>query len=185
MPVSQGRPVTADDLFHSPDDGYRYELVRGVLRQMTPAGARHGAVAMKVAVAIENHVGAHRLGTVLAADTGFVLSRGPDTVLAPDVAFVRQERIPATGMPVSFWEGAPDLAVEVLSPGDSWREARDKAATWLDAGARAVWLVDPRSRTIERYQPGRAVQLLSALDVVEEEDVLPGFRLALAEVFPE
>ena len=111
-----GRVMTAEDLFHLPDDNCRCALVGGELQRMNPAGFEHGAVIVNLTIPLGQHVKAHRLGVVCGAETGFVLARNPDTVLAPDIAFVRRDRIPATGRPTFFWEGAPDLAVEVTSP---------------------------------------------------------------------
>ena len=108
--------VTADELFMMPDDGFRYELVKGELRRMPPAGSEHGAIGINIALVVAQFVKAHDLGVVFGADTGFKIASNPDTVRAPDLAFVRRERIPAGGVPREFWPGAPDLAVEVISP---------------------------------------------------------------------
>ena len=132
--IAPGRTVTADELFRMPEDGYRYALVRGGLLRMTPAGFDHGAVIMNLAVPLGQHVKTGRLGVVCGAETGFVLERRPDTVLAPDIAFVRRERIPAAGRPRTFWDGPPDLAVEVRSPGDTRKEVAEKVAAWLASG---------------------------------------------------
>ncbi len=138
------RPLmTAEELFRLRDDGWRHALVRGELQRMALAGFRQGAVNTNVAVPLAHHVKIRLLGAVCGAGTGFVLARNPDTVLAPDIAFIRRERIPASGLPATFWEGAPDLAVEVRSPGDTGSEVAEKAASWLSAGTRVVWVVDP------------------------------------------
>src|SRR6266568_2091390 len=111
--------MTADELLHLPDDGFRYELVRGELRKMSPSGADHGDVAAVIVWSLLNHVRKNRLGKVYTADAGFRIGRGPDTVLAPDAAFVRAARVVKTR---KFFEGPPDLAIEVVSPGDSYTE---------------------------------------------------------------
>ena len=121
--------MTAEELFRLPDDNCRHELVKGELRRMAAAGFRHGAVIMNVAGPLSQHVRTHELGVVCGAETGFALERDPDTVLAPDIAFVRRERILASGLPAAFWEGPPDLAVEVTSPGDTRREVAEKVAS--------------------------------------------------------
>jgi hypothetical protein len=110
--------VTADELFHMPDDGFRYELVQGELRRMNPAGNVHGRIAVRITWRLAQYVEENRLGTVYAAETGFRLASDPDTVRAPDVAFVSQARVEAVGEVEGFWPEAPDLAVEVVSPGD-------------------------------------------------------------------
>lgn len=177
------RTMTADELLRMPDDSYRYALVDGELRRMTPAGFRHGALVVRVTVPLAVHVKAHALGIVCGAETGFVLRRKPDTVLAPDVAFVRRERIPASGEPATFWDGAPDLAVEVVSPGDTRREVAEKVAAWLAAGTRAVWVVSSRDTSITIHEPGRAPRRLTRKDTLDGEPLLPGFRLPVASIF--
>ena len=178
-----GRVMTAEELFRLPDDGWRYALVRGELQRMTPAGFRHGTVIMNVAVPLGQHVKTHRLGVVCGAETGFVLARRPDTVLAPDVAFVRRERIAAAGQPVAFWEGAPDLAVEVTSPGDTRPEVAEKVTSWLAAGTRVVWVVDPGCASVTIHEPGAAPRRLAATDVLDGAPLFPGFRLPVADIF--
>ena len=153
-----GRAMTAEELFDLPDDSWRYALVRGELQRMTPAGFRHGAVIMNVAAPLGHHVKTHQLGVVCGAETGFVLARRPDTVLAPDVAFVRRERIAASGQPVTFWEGAPDLAVEVTSPGDTRPEmARRWPRGWRPGPASSGWwtpVADRSPSTNRGRRPG-------------------------------
>jgi Uma2 family endonuclease len=174
--------VTADDLLRVPDDGYRYELVKGELRKMPPAGFEHGAIGINLSAPLAQHVKSVGLGVVCGAETGFILATDPDTVLAPDIGFVRQERIVASGRPRGFWRGAPDLAVEVLSPSDTVFETEEKVAAWLACGARAVWVVNPRSRTVTVQYPGTAARVLSEADVLDGGDVVPGFRIGVAEI---
>lgn len=184
LPAPQyARPMTAEELFGLPDDNCRHELVRGELQRMAAAGFRHGAVIMNVAVPLGHHVKQHGLGLMCGAETGFVLERDPDTVLAPDIAFVRRERIPASGLPANFWEGPPDLAVEVTSPGDTRREVADKVASWLAAGTRLVWVVDPKRLVVEIHEPDGAPRRLRGSDVLEGEPLFPGFRLPVADIF--
>ena len=174
--------MTAEELFRLPDDNCRYGLIRGELQRMAAAGFRHGAVIMNVAVPLGHHVKAHGLGVVCGAETGFVLAREPDTVLAPDVAFVRRERIPASGLPVTFWEGAPDLAVEVTSPGDTRRSVADKVASWLAAGTRLVWVVDPERAMVTIHEPDGTPRRLTGADVLDRAPLFPGFSLPVADV---
>ena len=175
--------VTADELLHLTGDHRRYALVRGELLRMTPAGFAHGAVVVNLTAPLAQHVKAHRLGIVCGAETGFVLARDPDTVLAPDVAFVRRERIPASGAPATFWNGAPDLAVEVVSPGDTRPQVASKVDTWLAAGARVVWVADPQDESVTVHQRDRAPRHLTAGDTLDGAPLLPGFRLCVADVF--
>lgn len=175
--------MTAEELFRLPDDNFRYALVRGELQRMAAAGFRHGAVIMNVAVPLGQYVKARGLGVMCGAETGFVLERDPDTVLAPDVAFVRRERIPASGLPATFWEGPPDLAVEVTSPGDTRREVAEKVASWLAAGTRLVWVADPKRLTVTIHGPDGTPRRLEGSDVLEGEPLFPGFRLPVADIF--
>jgi len=174
--------MTAEELLELPDDGMRHELVEGELRTVTPAGFEHGRVALRVGARILDHVEHHGLGEVLAAETGFVLGRAPDTVRAPDVAFVAAERVPDGGG-WGFGELAPDLVVEVVSPWDRASEVSAKAAMWLDAGVRLVWVVDPQARLATVHHPGGQDTVLREDGVLDGEGVLPGFRLSLASIF--
>ena len=177
------RRLTADELLRLPDDGYRYALVRGELQRMTPAGFDHGAIIINLAVPLGQHVKAGRLGVVCGAETGFVLARDPDTVLAPDVAFVRRDRIPTTGRPQTFWEGAPDLAVEVRFPGDTRREVAAKVADWLAAGTLAVWAVDPSDESVTVHLPCRPPRCFGVAETLDGAPLLPAFRMPVVEVF--
>lgn len=181
-PVRSDGLMTAEQLWELPDDGMRHELVRGELRTMTPAGYRHGRIAARIVGRIDAHVSQHDLGDVLSSETGFTLERGPDTVRAPDAAFVRADRVPSPDADKGFAELAPDLVVEVVSPGDRWTEVTEKAFMWLDAGVRLVWIVDPAKRFAVVHRPEGATRLHGD-DELDGEDVLPGFRLALHDLF--
>lgn len=174
---------TASELFEMPDDGFRYELVRGELRKMSPAGTEHGAIVFNLSGLLAQHIKAHKLGQGFGAETGFKIASDPDTVRAPDAAFVRRERIPEGGIPKKFWPGAPDLAVEVVSPGDTYNEVEDKVEDWLAAGARAVWVVNPKQRCVVIYRSMTDVTRLSEADELDGGEVLPGFRCKVSEVF--
>src|SRR6201988_5574090 len=145
--------MTADELLNASIPNKRTELVRGVLVVREPPGGRHGSVTMNLALRLGNHVEREGAGQVFAAETGFTLARGPDTVRAPDIAFVRRERLP-TPIPVGFPEFAPDLVVEVLSPGDRPGEVLAKVGDWLDADARAVGGIGPERRIARVYRQG-------------------------------
>lgn len=174
--------VTADELLHMPDDDFRYELVRGELRRMNPAGNVHGRVVMSFAWRLARHVEENRLGTVYAAETGFRLSSDPDTVRAPDVAFVSRARVEAIGDIEGFWPEAPDLAVEVISPGDSYADVEEKVFDWLDAGTKMV-VINPRQRSATVYKSPTDIAALAEADVLDGGDVVPGFELAVREIF--
>ena len=173
--------LTADDLVRVHPAGKRTELVRGRMIVREPAGYRHGDVVMAIALAIGHFLRSHALGRLLAAETGFVLSTSPDTVRAPDVAFVRHERIPDP-VPRGFARFAPDLVVEVLSPDDRPGEVLEKVADWLKAGTRLVWVIDPERHTGRVFRSEGTESLLSESDALDGEDVLPGFSCRLSEI---
>jgi Uma2 family endonuclease len=175
--------VTADELLYMPDDGFRYELVQGELRQMAPAGNVHGRVAMSFAWRLAQYVQENQLGTVYAAETGFRLSSNPDTVRAPDVAFVSRSRVEAVGEVEGFWPGVPDLAVEVISPGDSYIDVEEKVLAWLDAGTKMVIVINPRQHSATVYRSQTDITALTEADVFYGGDVVPGFELAVREIF--
>lgn len=179
----QSKPVTAEELFAMPDDGFRYELVRGELRKMTPAGGRHGYLALEIGAELRNHVKAHELGRVFAAETGFLLASDPDTVRAPDAAFVRRERIEEVGLVDGYWPGAPDLAVEVISPSDTYTEVEEKVIDWLEAGTRMVVVVNPCRKAITVYQSRSDIAVLTAEDTLDGGDVVPGWSVPVRELF--
>ena len=173
--------MTAEELLRLNLPNKRTELVRGVLVVREPAGYQHGDVAMRLAAAIYAHVEAHGLGRVFAAETGFTLERNPDTVRAPDVAFISTARLPDPA-PRGFAELAPDLAVEVLSPDDRPGEVLAKVGNWLTAGARLVWVVDPVRVLARLYRADGSESTLSETDVLRGEDVLPGFEYPLSAI---
>jgi len=175
--------VTAEELLRMPDDGFRYELVGGELRKMTPAGNVHGRIAMRVAWPLAQHVEENQLGTVYAAETGFKLARDPDTVRSPDVAFVSRARIEAVGEVEGYWPEAPDLAVEVISPGDSYVEVEEKVFDWLEAGTKMVVTVNPRKRSATVYRSLTDITVLTNADILAGGDIVPNFRLPVREIF--
>lgn len=166
-----------------PDDGYRYALVKGELTRMSPTGHEHGIVALHIAAALHDYVKAKDLGATYAAETGFLITRNPDTVRAPDAAFVRRERLEAAGTIKSFWIGAPDLAVEVVSPGDAAREVEQKVAQWLEAGAVMVWVIRPELRTVTICTLLNDIVTLTHKDLLDGGSVIPGFQIAVADLF--
>jgi Uma2 family endonuclease len=174
---------TANELFEMPDDGFRYELVKGELRKMSPSGSEHGAIIINISVLLAQYVRSKKLGVCFGAETGFKIASDPDTVRAPDVAFIQRERIPESGIPKKFWPGAPDLAVEVLSPGDTRREVDEKVEDWLEAGARAVWVINPKRRSVTVYRSLTDVTRLLEADELDGGEVVPGFRCKVSEIF--
>jgi Uma2 family endonuclease len=173
--------ITAEYLLRTPGLG-RCELVRGELIMMSPAGAEHGLIIFRIGGPLWTYVSRTGLGEVFGAETGFHIAHDPDTVRAPDVAFVALDRLPSPP-PRGFFPGPPDLAVEVISPDDRQSEVLAKVQDWLDAGCRVVWLVDPRRQTVSVYQGGGEAQVLGLSDTLVGGPLLPGFSLAVAEIF--
>jgi Uma2 family endonuclease len=173
--------TTAEELLEAQDLG-RCELIRGELIMMSPAGFNHGRIVSRMGTRVASFVEAANLGIVTGAETGFWIGRTPDTVRAPDVGFVRSERLGPAPI-LGFFPGAPDLAVEVLSPDDRRREVLSKVQNWLDAGCQVVWIVDPLNRTVAVHRPGIDTVHLGEGDTLTAEDVLPGFQLQVAEIF--
>jgi Uma2 family endonuclease len=175
------RLITADELFRM-NPKQRCELVKGELRIMSPAGFQHGAIIIQLSTLLANHVHKHKLGVVAGAETGYKLAKNPDTVRGADVSFVSAQRLP-NPLPTKFWDGAPDLAVEVVSPDDTLQEVEDKVDEYLAAGAKLVWVVNPKRRTLTIHRPSGAPQVLRDADELSGEDVIPGFRCSVAAIF--
>ncbi len=143
---------------------------------MSPAGADHGSVAAAILVSLGTYVKQKQLGRVYAAETGFRIARNPDTVRAPDAAFVRSERVVKTKR---FFEGPPDVAFEVVSPGDSYSEVEEKTLDWLRAGTQAVVIVDPGTESVRIRRTAETVNVADTLTL----DEIPGWNLPLADLF--
>ena len=173
--------MTAEELFWLPDDGLRHELIKGKLLTMFPPGEEHGIVTVNLTILLGQYVKAHDLGVMYAAGTGFRLESDPDTVLAPDIAFIRRERVGIVSR--SYRSGAPDLVVEVLSPSDRKTKVEEKTFRWLSLGASTVWLVNPQTRTVDvRFADGEK-RLFTEGDELTGDPVVPGFRLRVSEIF--
>lgn len=175
--------MTAEDLLRLPDDGFRYELVRGEMRKKPLLTYEQGFVTTRFSWRLAEYVEAHRLGVVFASGTGFQLTADPDPVLAPNAAFVRRERLYQGEGTDGFWPGAPDLAVEVISPGDTYTEVEEKALEWLDAGCRMVLVLNSRRRTVTVHRSLSEITILSENHTLEGGDVVPGWKLPVKEIF--
>jgi len=175
--------TTADELLRLPSGKNRYELIRGELKTMAPAGSEHGNLAMDFGTLLNVHVRAYKLGKVYAAETGFKLTTNPDTVRAPDAAFISQARLDEVGPVKGYWPGAPDLAVEVVSPNDLYTEVNEKVAEWLRAGSGMVVVVNPRSQQVVVHLSPTEVKVLGIEDTLEGGDVVPGWQLPIRELF--
>ena len=163
--------------------GSRCELIKGDLIELPPAGWTHGRIANAIAFALTSFVKERNLGEIASAETGFIIGREPDTVRAPDVSFVSQERLVGVSETSGFLELSPDLAVEVVSPGDSANAVQTKAEGWLDSGARLVWVVYPESRSVVVYRTGGQARVLHEGDTLDGQPVFDSFTLAVGILF--
>jgi Uma2 family endonuclease len=175
---------TAEQLARMPDDdGHSYELVRGELLVMSKPKWLHGLVSANICAPLWGHVRRTKCGVVLAGDIGFQLEHNPDTVRAPDVAFVSSVRSEEMLEASKFVQGSPDLAVEVVSPNDRPRAVREKAAEWLEGGAIAVLVIDPAEQMASVYRQQGKVRVFASGDTLDLSDAVPGFGIAVDELF--
>ena len=175
--------VTAEELEAMPEDDHRQVLFRGVLYRMSPTSGHHAKAMTRSTRYLDVFVDEHGLGIIYSGGPGFVLSRDPDVVLAPDIAFVRTDRLPPGEEEVRFLRMAPDLAVEIVSPSDTGPTVDDKVEAYFAAGVEMVWVLDPRRRTLRVRQPDGTDRLLREDDELDGGDVLPGFRIRVGKLF--
>lgn len=175
--------MTADELLALPRGQFRYELINGELKTMSPAGHRHGRIIIRLTLPLAQHVKQNGLGEVYAAETGSKLKSNPDTVRAPDIAFITRQRVEDVGETKGYWPGAPDLAVEVLSPDDTVFEVEQKVSEWLEAGSKQVWVVNPKMQTVTVYRSTKDIKVLAENETLNGEDVVSGFQIRIAEIF--
>ncbi|MEA2154869.1 MAG: hypothetical protein QOE11_1009 [Solirubrobacteraceae bacterium] len=174
--------MTAEELLRYSHEPYLQELIEGRLYEMEPAGAEHGRVAMTVGALLFAHVREHGLG-ICGGEIGFKLASDPDTVRAPDACFIASGRVPQAGVPTGYWPGPPDLAVEVVSPNDSRSKVEGKALHWLEAGTRAVVVLDPSLRTAAVYRSRQDIRVLADDEPLDLDDVVPGFAPRTGDLF--
>jgi Uma2 family endonuclease len=183
--ATTARYVTDEELLRAPRDGRKYERVDGEMR-VSPAGGRHGAVIMNLAARLWAVVTERKLGHVFDSSTGFRWPARqpdrPDNIRSPDVSFVAAGRFPEERAPAGFIAFAPDLAVEVLSPGDRRGDVLEKVGEYLDAGSRLVWVIDPEKRTAVAYRSLTDVRAIGEAEALDGEDVVPGFACPLKDM---
>ncbi len=180
---TQTKLVTADELFTMPDTERGCELVRGKIIKYMPAGNLHGIIALKIGRIVGNFVEDNDLGVVIAAETGFLISRNPDTVRAPDAAFISNEKLAEYGITEKFFPDAPDLAIEVVSPNDKKREIEDKVQDYLAAKVKLVWIIYPQKQIVAVHRQSKVVSILFETDELEGEEILPNFKFPLEKLF--
>ncbi|MGH2353054.1 MAG: Uma2 family endonuclease [Chloroflexota bacterium] len=174
--------LTADEFYALPSSEGKQELVRGEVIEMAPPGGGHGYVQLGLGVRMRLHADHTKQGFVVT-EVGFRLATGPDLVRAPDVAFVAAARFPEGRLPETYIDGAPDIAVEVVSPSDTFAEVEEKVQEYLDAGARLVWVAQSRAKAVRVYTPDGTSRTLRGDDVLSGDEVMPGFEVRVAELF--
>jgi len=175
--------MTAEEFMNLPDDDLRHELINGEVITMPLPKAPHGRAAMRLGVPLGQFILDHDLGEPFLSEVGYQLTKDPDTVLGPDLSFISKQRLEEVGQVEGYWQGAPDLAVEVLSPGDRRGKVSKKISQWLGVGAKQVWIVDPKHSTITVYRSESDTTMFSGSDYLESHDLFPGFRLSLDRIF--
>jgi Uma2 family endonuclease len=172
--------ITADELMRLPDDGHRYELIKGELLTMSPTGYEHSEILLNLGVLLKQVTKEHKLGRVGGGDAGFKLETNPDTVLAPDISFIKAGRL--TTRPQDFASLVPDLVVEIISPGDRKGNVTEKARLWLSFGVHSVWLVRPQNRTVEVFTKDGMTRTLGETEILSDS-VVPGFEISVSVIF--
>jgi Uma2 family endonuclease len=175
--------MTAEELIQLPRGYYRAELVNGELIKMPLAGHPHGRITTRLGVPLGQFVWDHELGEVYMNDTGFQLTWDPDTVLGPDIAFISKGRLQEAGEVQGYWQGPPDLAVEVLSPGDRPGKVNQKISRWFSFGTKQVWIVDQKHSTVAVYRSPLDTTTFSGSEYLEAPDLFPGFQISLDRIF--
>ena len=174
---------TADQLWELPADGKRYELIGGKLQMMSPAGNEHGRIAMAIGASLFQHVKVLQLGKTYAAETGFLIARDPDTVRAPDAAFVSTQRLASVEASSTYLELAPDLVVEVVSPNDVFSDVEEKVSQWLAAGSKIVLVANPKDASLRIYRLPEKIEILRQGDCFDAGDVCGNWNLNVSDVF--
>ena len=181
--TTKAKLMTAEDLLHMPDDGRRYELIEGKLIELAPPpGTRHGYTQLRIGFNLEQFSGPRGLGIVVT-ETGFRVVADPDTVRAPDVAFVAADKVPEGELPAGYLPFAPDLLVEVVSPSDRASDVQEKVHMWLDAGARLVWVAYPSTKSVEAYRSRTDVTIVEGDQLLDGSPVLDGFSIPVSRLF--
>jgi Uma2 family endonuclease len=175
--------MTAEALEIFAADNGRCELLEGNVTMMSPAGSEHGYIAAEILVLLAVHVREQKLGRVYAAETGFVLKRSPDTVRAPDVAFVSKNRLQSGPESSGYGLILPDLVIEVVSPSDRENEVKEKTEAWLGAGVRCVLNVHPKTRTATVHRSPDSVQEFQTDDVIDLSDIVDGWNPLVRNFF--
>ena len=175
--------ITVEEFYEKALEGFRGELVRGELRETMPTSILHGIIAGRIAGLLWVFVLQQKLGEVLTAETGFRLFVNEKTVRVPDVAFLSNEKLAEVKDFSKFFSGTPDLAVEVISPNESYDEVQGKLEDYLAAGVKTVWIVRPKQKTVTVYRSLFDFKVFQEDDVLDGGDVLPNYECKLQDIF--
>lgn len=176
--------VTAEELWEMPEvPGKRYELVDGELVEMPGAGAEHVWIAFALAQLLNDFARQHHLGFAVPDGLAYVLRRNPDHVRIPDVSFVAGVDVTKEGLPKTYWEGSPTLAVEIVSPNDRAMEIDERVRDYLDSGSHQVWVLWPNRRAVSVHRPGADIRELGPEAILKGGNILPGFSVRVSELF--
>lgn len=182
---NKAKLITADELLVMPNTRFGFELVCGELKEYMPTGMLHGIIATRIGTQLSFFVSENNLGVVLAAETGFNIFQNPDTVRAPDSAFIGKEKLKKYGLTEKFFPAAPDLAVEVVSPNDRKKDIESKIKDYLSAGVELIWVIYPKNKVVAVYRQNNLVSILRETDTLEGEEILPNFQLSLEKLFAD
>lgn len=173
--------ITLEEFLNLPDDGYRDEVSRGHLVREPQPGDQHGAITVEMVTILNNWLKEHPIGK-LRTHSGFRLSRTPLTIRGPDIAFIRRQRLD-TVLESPFFEGAPDLAIEIVSPSNTASDLQEKIAEYMEAGTYAVWVIYPRTRSVVVHDANGEIRMLSRRDTLTAPELLPGFEFPVERIF--
>lgn len=175
--------MTADELLQMPKDGYRYELIEGELKQMSPGGGKHGSAIARFTGRLQVHVEDNNLGEVFGAETGYKVKVNPDDVMAPDISFISRKRLPESEIPDGYLTTVPELVVEVISPSESKNDVKDKVKRWFDFGVGVVVLINPRKRSVTVHHSISQFISLDESSILVLDDVIAGFSYPISKLF--
>lgn len=181
--ATTARLMTAEELFEMPSDGFRYELVRGELVKIMGTGLEHAYTADNCYGSLRDYVRSANLGRVFSSQLGYRLASDPDTVRIPDLSFIRRERLDAVGVIQGYFPGASDLAIEVISPNDRYRDVETKLSDYFAAGTLMVIVLEPSTHTVKVYRSTTDDIILTEADTLDGGDVVPGWRMPVSEIF--
>ncbi len=181
--LTKPKLLTAEDLLRLDAKGVKGELIRGVLCETMSTGRKHGRIVTNSIILLGGFIKPKRLGSLIASDSGVLLERDPDTVREPDIAFISAGKFPLDDEGPGYFEGIPELVVEVVSPSDTLQAVNDKALMWLSYGVLLVWVVFPETRTVDVYQQDGPISTLGDADTLDGAPAIPGFTCPVSEIF--